>query len=166
MPDQSDRLRLPFLVAGQAQKENTHNEALALVDMLAQPVVQAVAPASIPASPAVGQCWIVGTGATGAWAGQDNALACWASGGWLFSTAFEGMTVWNIATGSFARRGAAAWVIGVLAGASVNVAGNQVVTARQAAIASPSGGTVIDVEGRLAITAILSALRTHGLIAP
>jgi len=166
MPDTSDRLKLPLLTAGQAQKEVTHNEALALADMLVQPVVQSVAPASVPGAPQPGQCWIVGAGATGDWAGQDGALACWTSGGWRFAAAFEGMTAWNLATGSFVRRSASAWLAGVLAGSRLDINGVQVIAARQAAIANPSGGTTIDAEARVALAAILASLRTHGLIAP
>jgi hypothetical protein len=40
-----------------------------------------------------------------------------------------------------------------------------VVGPRQAAVAAPSGGTVIDAESRTALVAILAALRAHGLIA-
>ena len=46
------------------------------------------------------------------------------------------------------------------------VNGTQVVGARQAAIAAPSGGTTIDSQARTAINSILTALRAHGLIAP
>jgi len=42
--------------------------------------------------------------------------------------------------------------------------GEQVVGARQSAIASPAGGTVIDEEGRESIAQILATLRQHGLI--
>jgi hypothetical protein len=42
--------------------------------------------------------------------------------------------------------------------------GEQVVGARQSAIASPAGGTVIDAEGRESIMQILATLRHHGLI--
>lgn len=45
-----------------------------------------------------------------------------------------------------------------------NVNGTQVVTARQGAITDPTGGAIDDAEARTAISAILSALRTHGLI--
>ena len=112
MSGTSDRLKLPYIAPGQAQKEMTHNEALALVDTLVQPVVQAVAPAAIPANPVLGQCWIVGTGATGVWAGHDGALACWTSGGWRFVPAFEGMSVWSIADQMEAVRQSTVWVIG------------------------------------------------------
>ncbi len=41
----------------------------------------------------------------------------------------------------------------------------QVVGARQAHIADPSGGTPVDTEARAAICSVLSALETHGLLA-
>jgi hypothetical protein len=44
------------------------------------------------------------------------------------------------------------------------VDGEQVVGSRRAAIASPSGGATIDAEVRTAVSQILGALRTHGLI--
>jgi hypothetical protein len=166
MPDQTDRLRFPLLIAGQAQKEMTHNEALALADILVQPIVQSVAPVGVPASPTFGQCWIVGASATGAWTGQDGAIACWTSGGWRFSAPFEGMTAWSVAYTATVRRSGAVWTIGTLTATKLSIGGNQVVSARQAAIPNPGGGATIDSEARVALAAILSALRTHGLIFP
>jgi hypothetical protein len=55
--------------------------------------------------------------------------------------------------------------INLASGKVLHVAGSQVVGARQAAIAAPDGGTNQDSEARVTIGAILSALRTHGLIA-
>jgi Protein of unknown function (DUF2793) len=165
MPEQTDRLALPLLASGQAQKEVTHNEAQVIADFLVQPVVESVAPASVPASPSPGQCWIVGPGATGAWAGHDGAIACWTSGGWRFSGPFSGMCAWSAADNSWAIRAGATWEVGVVRAASVRVGANQVVGARQGAIASPSGGATIDAESRSAINVILTALRAHGLIA-
>ena len=166
MSGTSERLKLPYIAPGQAQKEMTHNEALALVDTLVQPVVQAVAPAAVPVSPALGQCWIVGTGATGVWAGYDGALACWTSGGWRFVAAFEGMSVWSLADKMTVMRGAANWVIGHINAKMIRINDVPVLTVQQPAIAAPGGGTVIDNESRSALTAILGALRVHGLIAP
>lgn len=100
MTEETARHRLPLLQAGQAQKEVTHNEALVLLDLLAHPAVEGVQ-AAPPASPPAGQCWIVGVGATGAWAGQDAALACQTSGGWRFLAAQAGMLVWNKASSAF-----------------------------------------------------------------
>jgi hypothetical protein len=165
MTELSDRLKMPLLAAGQAQKEVTHNEALAMADMLVQPVVMSVAPASVPASPSIGQCWIVGTGATGAWSGKDGHLACWTSGGWRFSQPFVGMSAWSLADATLVRRSANAWVIGASNAKSYAVDGIQLVGAQRPAIAPPTGGTVIDTQARIAIAAILDTLRTHGLIA-
>ena len=108
----------------------------------------------------------VSAGATGAWAGRDSAIACWTSGGWRFADAFEGMTAWNLATGTQARRTASGWTVGVINASAYQVSGIQVLTTRQAAISTPSGGATIDPEARIAVGAILTTLRTHGLIAP
>ena len=160
----SDRLALPLLTAGQAQKEVTHNEALAVVDILVQPVVQSLAPATVPAAPAAGQCWVVGAGAAGAWASHDGAIAGWTSGGWRFAAPQEGMQLWSIADGVMVRRAAGAWLVGVQAAKSITVNGLQVVGSQQAAVAPPTGGTVIDSQARASITTVISALRAHGLI--
>lgn len=165
MSETSDRLGLPLLAAGQAQKEVTHNEALALADMLIQPVVQSVAPASVPATPAAGECWIVGSSATGAWSGHDGELACWTGGGWRFAAAFEGMRIWSLADGVFVHRTATAWDTGQEHVDALFVRGEKVVGERGAAIANPTGGSVVDGEARTAVASILGALRAHGLIA-
>lgn len=161
---QTDRLGLPLLAAAQAQKEMTHNEALALLDAAVQAVVVALAPGTVPAAPVPGQGWIVGTGATGAWAGQDGALALWTGGGWRFVAPFDGMTVWSLADGMAARRIGGVWQIGIIAAAGLFVNGDQVIGARRPAIPDPAEGPVIDGAARGAISAILDALRTHGLI--
>ena len=166
MTETTSRLTLPLLASGQAQKEIWHNEALMLLDGLVQPVVQAVAPASVPSSPALGQCWIVGLAPSGDWAGHAKALACWTAGGWRFVAPFEGMQGWSIADGVPVRFEGGSWVIGQVVVSAVRIGGNQVLGARQGAISDPTGGTVIDVESRLALLAILGALRTHGLISP
>jgi hypothetical protein len=160
----TDRLALPLLSAGQAQKEVTHNEALALADILLQPVVQSVAPISVPSSPVIGQCWIVGIGPSGAWAGKDGAIACWTSGGWRFAAAIEGMQAWSVADAVIARRIAGNWIIGVQTAKSLNINGQQIAGPQQAAISAASGGSVIDTQARASISAILGALRAHGLI--
>ena len=165
MGELTSRLKLPLLATGQAQKELTHNEALTLADMLVQPVVVALAPPTVPTAPDPGQCWIVGTGAAGAWAGHDGALACWTAAGWRFAGPVEGMTVWNLATGTVVRRVGSAWIAGQSNASQYRVDNVQVVGPRLAAISGPTGGTVIDAEARLTLAAILAGLRTHGLIA-
>ncbi len=165
MTDMTDRIALALIAPGQAQKEMTHNEALARLDIMVQPVVQAVAPAMVPANPVLGQCWIVGVAATGAWAGRDGALAAWTAGGWRFVTPFEGMTAWSIADAMVAIRRGATWSIGEVNARQIRINAIRLLTVQQSAIATPLGGTVIDSESRIAITNILGALRTHGLVA-
>ncbi len=164
MTDLSSRLGLPFLHSGQAQKEVSHNEALKRLDFLVQPIVQALAPAVIPPTPVEGQCWIVGSGASGLWSGHDAHLACWSDGGWRFAAPFEAMTCWSVADGCFVQFGTSGWIKGEISARSVKIGGVQLVGSRQAAIVNPSGGSSVDTEARLAVTQILSALRIHGLI--
>jgi hypothetical protein len=162
---QTDRLALPLLATAKAQKEMTHNEALVILDSMVQPVVVAVSPPAVPTSPTLGQAWIVGTSPTGAWTGQGGALAVWTAGGWRFVAPFEGMTIWCVADSMAFRRAGSSWLPGVITGRTLTLDGAQVVGARGAPIATPTGGTTIDAEGRAAVGAILAALRTHGLIA-
>lgn len=158
------RLALPFLQSGQAQKELTHNEALALLDIAVQPVVEAVSLATPPANPVTGQCWVVGTTPTGAWTGHAQALAGWTAGGWRFLGATEGMEVWNRNDLTHACFVAGQWELGQVRARRLMIGGVGVVASRQPAIAAPSGGSVIDVSARTAIGNILTTLQQHGLI--
>jgi uncharacterized protein DUF2793 len=164
MSNASPRFELPFILPGQAQKELFHNEALTRIDAALHAAVEEGPLATPPSAPAEGQSWIVGGGASGAWAGKDNRLAMWSEGGWRFIAPREGMSVWNMAEGYAIRWGGAAWTAGELACASLSVGGEQVVGERQAAVPSPSGGTTIDAEARAAIDALIAALMSHGLI--
>jgi hypothetical protein len=163
MPAETDRLKMPLLTAAQAQKEMTHNEALALADIAIQAVIVAVAPAVVPATPAIGQCWIVGASPTGAWAGHSGSIACWTSGGWRFVAPFEGMQAWSLSDALIVRRTASAWVMGAITATSLSINDQQVVGARRAKISAPSGGTIIDTQARAAITTLIAGLESHGL---
>jgi hypothetical protein len=77
-------LSLPLLAAAQAQKHVTHNEALAMLDALAQIAVKGSGWTDAPAEPAPGDRYIVGAGATGAFADRDVALAWFDAGHWRF----------------------------------------------------------------------------------
>src|SRR3990170_1100521 len=111
--DQTARFELPFLAPGQMQKELFHNEALQRIDMLLCPVVEGAPSASPPASPNVGSCYVVGTGATGAWEGKDGSLACFTDGGWGFVASSEGLTLVERVSGQFLRRHGGAWELGI-----------------------------------------------------
>lgn len=158
------RLALPLLHAGQAQKEIFHNEALAALDFMVQPVVQSIDDSAPPQTPVPGQCHIVGADATGAWAGAASKLACWTPGGWRFAEPFEGMSIWWIGNGPVRFEGGE-WRVGVVTARKLVIEDQQVVGAQGEAVALAQGGTVIDVEARTAIAAIVDRLASHGLIA-
>ena len=67
MSDTTANLALPLLLAAQAQKHVTHNEALQRLDILVQGVVTDRSLTLPPATPAEGECHVVATGAGGAW---------------------------------------------------------------------------------------------------
>jgi hypothetical protein len=92
--DQTARLSLPFIVAQQAQKHVTHNEALLALDTLVQPVVKSRTVASPPVSPLLGEAYIVTASASGDWAGHADEIAAWRSGAWVFRDPAEGWQVY------------------------------------------------------------------------
>ncbi len=143
-----------------------HNEALRRVDIVLAAAVETVGGNAPPASPTDGQCFIVGPAPTGAWAGHAKAIAGYAAGGWRFVAAVAGMRALDKASGQTASYDGASWVVGTVKGAKLELAGSQVVGARGAPVANPASGTVVDMEARAAIGAILDRLRAHGLIAP
>lgn len=160
----TERLGLPLLTPGQAQKELFHNEALTALDALVAGCVEGAPQDDPPAAPAVGISYLIGDVPAGDWAGEAGALATWTSGGWRFQAPVEGMTVRLRGSGVLACFRGGAWEIGMLRGSAVVVDGVQVVGAQQPAIAASAGGAVVDAEARAAIAAILGALRAHGLI--
>ena len=164
MTETSARLALPFILPGQAQKEAFHNEALTLIDAALHAAVEGDPDPDPPAGPEPGQCWIVGTAGTGDWAGKDGDLAAWTSGGWRFVAPIPGMLAWNKASGRWLHWTGTGWSDGSLPATALLIDGQQVVGPRLADVPSPSGGTTIDAEARVAIDAVIATLRTHGLI--
>jgi hypothetical protein len=163
---ESARLRLPLLAAGQAQKELTHNEALALIDAGLAAAALSAGLNDPPGAPTTGQCWIVGDDPTGVWTDHAGALACWTESGWRFLPAVEGMAVWLQDQRLWAVREVDSWSIGSVRAARLVVDDVQVVGARGASVAVPAGGSVVDAEARTAIAAIIDRLAEHGLIEP
>lgn len=94
MSDSTTNLLLPYLMAAQAQKHVTHNEALRLLDGLVQLSVKSRELAAPPASPADGDRFIVASGATGGWAGWDLNVALWTDGAWLRLPPRDGWSAW------------------------------------------------------------------------
>jgi hypothetical protein len=161
---QTARLGVQYLQAAQLAKETTVNEGFAAFDLAVCAAVDGFLQNPPPASPVVGNCYIVGGSPTGAWAGHAFAFAGFTAGGWRFIAAFEGLTALDKGSGQTAAFSNGAWEKGHVRGAKLSISGNQVVGGRLAAVADPAGGTVVDAEGRAAIAAILARLRQHGLI--
>ena len=117
-----------------------------------------------PASPVIGNCYIVGASPTGDWAGKPQFVAAFTGGGWRLLAPIEGMSLYVKAEERCANYRAGTWEMGIVRGSSLMIGGEQVVGARAPAIPDPAAGSVIDSEARTAIGAILAALRQHGLI--
>lgn len=98
MINSTPRLKLPYLVESQAQKEITHNEALEIIDVLLHASVIALGENTPPeiksTSVTRGDCYIAGLEPTGEWEDHPNALCYYMGGGWNFIEPFEGLTVW------------------------------------------------------------------------
>ena len=116
------RLGLPLVQPAQAQKHVTVNEAFERIDALTQLTLAGIGQSIPPVAPAEGEVHAVGSGATGAWSGQDGLVAVFSNGGWLFVTPVAGWRGWRSDTGGAVMFDGVGWVEG--AGAlSANGAG-------------------------------------------
>ncbi|WP_347302752.1 DUF2793 domain-containing protein [Croceibacterium sp. TMG7-5b_MA50] len=141
----SARHGLPLIFPGQVQKEFFVNEAHALIDALLHPVLLGTA-TSPPSNMQDGDCWIVGAGATGEWAGRANMLACRQAGTWLYAKPCEGLKAYDRKTGQELRYSNGRWSGAV-------------------AVTKVQGGATVDAEARSAIAGLIAAL-THAGILP
>jgi len=110
MSDTTTHLGLPYLMAAQAQKHVTHNEALRLLDAMVQLAVLDRTRTAPPASPADGDRHLVASGATGLWAGWDLNVALWVDGVWLRLVPRPGWLVWVADEGAFLVWSGSSWV--------------------------------------------------------
>lgn len=141
------RHALPNLYVGQAQKEITHNEALARIDALLHPLIEAeiaIPPASL-GSADDGRCWLVASTPSGPWIGKEKQIARWSGGSWRYLLPCEGMMIWDKSTDRRRFYINDIWTV-------------------TAPINDPAGGSVVDAEARAALVAILQYLRaTHAI---
>ena len=98
--------------------------ALRLVDVALAAAVDGIGGNSPPASPADGQCFILGAAPTGAWAGHALAIAGYGAGGWRFVEAVAGLTAFDKASGQVAVFDGTAWTLGTVKGAKLMIGGN------------------------------------------
>ena len=138
----SPRHALPFLFAGQAQKEFTFNETVARIDILLHPAVAGELTLP-PSDMEPGDCYLVATGGEGSFREKDGSLALWDGQQWTFCQAREGMILRDNATGTLLVHDGA-WQ-------------------RLTAPVAPSGGSIIDVEARAAIEELVGKLTAFGI---
>ncbi len=139
------RLSLPLMMAAQAQKDVTFNEALVMIDALVAARGMAIADTP-PAAPSLGGVWIVGAAPTGGWAGQAHALAVWTAGGWRFCPVGAGFTLRLDADGALWRRTAAGW-------------------AAPSVLVDATGGATVDAEARAQLASMRAIMVDAGLVA-
>ncbi len=92
--DQTPNLALPYIMAAQAQKHITHNEAIRALDAIVQLMVLDRDLTAPPGTPADGDRYIVAPSATGEWAGHDLEIAAYQDGAWAYYVPGEGWLVW------------------------------------------------------------------------
>ncbi|MGB3738521.1 MAG: DUF2793 domain-containing protein [Pontixanthobacter sp.] len=141
--DATPRFALPFLYAGQAQKEFTVNQAHALTDMLLHPAIEGVAHTP-PQDAMDGAIWLVGTGATGDWEDYDDTLAGRQAGVWVHAQPQPGMRVYDKAAAQTLVY-ADGWY-------------------RPLAPSAPTGGEVIDSQMRDAFAELIETLANAGIL--
>ncbi len=165
MAELSFRYALPFIAAGQAQKEVTHNEAVARIDTLLHLSVLSMGLDTPPADPVPGSAWIVGASPAAAWAGHAGEVASFSDGGWRFVAPVAGCLAWVADLGVFAVRTDDGWLSDAWPVRALRVGGTDLLAAAAPAIADISGGATVDAEARATILSILNVLRYMGLIA-
>ncbi len=111
MSQTTNRLSLPLIQSAQAQKHVTHNEALAVLDALVQPVAIDADRNTPPEAPSEGDLHIVAAGGSGDWSGEDGSLAVLSNGGWVFLRPGQGWTVRVLSLNSELVFDGAGWAV-------------------------------------------------------
>lgn len=150
MSENTPNLLLPFLLASQAQKHVTVNEALRILDGLVQLSVLE-ARAAPPVSPVPGARYLVSATASGLWVGWEGSVALRDDNAWRRLIPQAGWLLWNVAAEEFQRFDGTAWVTLEL-GANVDFASGE--------IEALGVATQADATNRLAVAAP-AALLTH-----
>ncbi|MBS0237614.1 MAG: DUF2793 domain-containing protein [Proteobacteria bacterium] len=104
-------LALPYILAAQAQKHVTHNEAIRALDCLVQLAVESRALTAPPSSPAEGARYIVAAAPSGAWTGNAGKIAAFQDGAWIFYAPKEGWTAWIADESALVIYAAGAWTL-------------------------------------------------------
>ncbi len=147
---ETPNLALPQIVAAQAMKHVTHNEALAILDAVTQISVLSRTVAAPPAAPADGARYLVPANATGGFAGRTGQMAQFDAGNWRYLQPKSGWIAYVASESTALVWNGTAWV----------ALGQAIGTIDQ--LASLGIGTASDAVNRLSVRAqgtLLSAQR-------
>jgi len=97
---ETSQFGLPLLSGGQAQKSVTVNEALCLIDAVAQLRITSSSHLTPPIAVTEGDAFLVPTGSAGDWFGQDGLIAVACNQSWRFVTPKVGWQAFNVETGT------------------------------------------------------------------
>lgn len=103
-------LGLPYIMAAQAQKHVTHNEALRALDVIVHLAVLDRDLAAPPSMPVEGERHIVAAGAIAAWSGHEGEVAAFQDGAWAFYAPHEGWLAWITAESKAVIFDSGSWV--------------------------------------------------------
>ncbi|MDV4144707.1 DUF2793 domain-containing protein [Shimia sp. FJ5] len=147
MSEMSPILGLPYLQPSQAQKHVTHNEALQLLDVVTQLVVEAFQAEVPPSVAEQGAIYALGGLPTGAWAGHPGTLAIWRASAWSFVIPAPGWRAWGKAESDLRVWDGSDWAV---------------VEAATQGLAGLGVNTQSDAQNRLAVRADATLLTHEG----
>lgn len=105
----SPNLNLPYILAAQAQKHVTHNEAIRALDAVVQLSVFDRDLGAPPATPADGDRYIVGAAPSGSWAGHAGNIAAFQDGAWAYHVPRDGWIAWVVDEAVFVAFDGTVW---------------------------------------------------------
>lgn len=105
----TSRLDLPLLLASQADKHVTYNEAMLALDACVQLTVVSRALSAPPAEPTEGDCYIPKPPATGTWSGLQDQLLVFQNGSWQLVPAKVGWLAWVLDEAMTIRFSGSSW---------------------------------------------------------
>lgn len=144
------RLQLPLLEEAQASPEILVNLGRYEVDAILQGAVIRRDLTSPPVSPNEGDAYIVDGPSSGAWAGEEDAVAAFQGGGWRFYTPREGWRLWVVQEAVYVRFGLGSpstWSVDAGTGLTVGTPGSPATTVPEVATLYFDNATVSDLGG-------------------
>ncbi|MEP5936940.1 MAG: DUF2793 domain-containing protein [Erythrobacter sp.] len=138
----SPKYGLPFLFAGQAQKELFVNQAHALVDALVHTSVEG-STSTPPVAPDQGQSWLIEASPTGNWPDHEGEIATFVDPEWIYVSPRAGMQVYDIGAGQML------------------IFDNGWSSAATPSL--PSGGATVDTEARQRLATLIQEFRNLGI---